>query len=164
VPTIAEYRALPREARLARLGRTVGELTAALSGPGIAALGERPAPGAWAPIEILCHLRDVEESFLERFQQILAMDEPRFPRTSPDRWAEERQYRRQDAVAALAAFARRRGESLALLQGLAPPQWERAGVQLDSRGRRTLDDFLAVMAWHDDNHLDQLRRALDGRS
>jgi hypothetical protein len=30
----------------------------------------------------------------------------------------------------------------------------------DSRGRRTLDDFLAVMAWHDDNHLAQLRRAL----
>jgi hypothetical protein len=91
------------------------------------------------------------------------MDEPRFPRTSPDRWAQERQYRRQDAAAALAAFERRRGESLALFRRLTPIEWERAGVQLGSRGRRTLDDFLAVMAWHDENHLDQLRRALAGR-
>jgi hypothetical protein len=164
VATIADYRALSREARLARLDRTVGELAAALAGRDAAGLGQRPAPGAWAPIEILCHLRDVEESFLDRFQQVLAMDEPRFPRTSPDRWAEERQYRRQDGAAALAAFERRRGESLALFRGLTPPEWDRAGVQLDSRGRRTLDDFLAVMAWHDDNHLDQLRRALDGQA
>jgi hypothetical protein len=163
VSTIPEYRALPRETRLVRLARTLEDLSAALSGRSVASVGRRPGPGAWAAIEILCHLRDVEESFMDRFQQILLMDEPRFPRTSPDRWAEERQYRRQDAAAALAAFERRRGESLALLARLTPLEWQRAGVQLDSRGRRTLDDFLAVMAWHDENHLDQLRRALDGR-
>jgi hypothetical protein len=27
----------------------------------------------------------------------------------------------------------------------------------------TVGDFVALMAWHDDNHLDQLRRALDGK-
>jgi len=36
-------------------------------------------------------------------------------------------------------------------------------VHLDSRGRRTIDQFLSIMAWHDDNHLEQLRRALAGR-
>jgi hypothetical protein len=25
-------------------------------------------------------------------------------------------------------------------------------------------DFVALMAWHDDNHLDQLKRALDGKA
>jgi hypothetical protein len=114
-------------------------------------------------VEVLCHLRDNEESFLDRFRQIVALDEPRFPRSNPDRWAEERQYLRHDAAAALAAFGRRRGETLEFLKALAPDAWQRAGVHLDSRGRRTLDEFLAVMAWHDDNHLDQLRRALDGR-
>jgi hypothetical protein len=34
---------------------------------------------------------------------------------------------------------------------------------VDSRGRRTVDDFLTVMAWHDENHLAQLARALTGR-
>jgi hypothetical protein len=28
----------------------------------------------------------------------------------------------------------------------------------------TLDFFLTLMAWHDDNHLDQLRRALAGKA
>ena len=30
----------------------------------------------------------------------------------------------------------------------------------DDARSRTIDEFLTVMAWHDDNHLDQLRRAL----
>jgi len=32
------------------------------------------------------------------------------------------------------------------------------------RGERriTIDEFVSVMAWHDDNHLDQLKRALEG--
>ena len=49
------------------------------------------------------------------------------------------------------------------LRPLAPEAWARAGLHGDSRGRRTIDEFLSVMAWHDDNHLDQLRRALLGR-
>jgi hypothetical protein len=27
----------------------------------------------------------------------------------------------------------------------------------------SLDDVVSLMAWHDDNHLDQLRRALQGK-
>jgi hypothetical protein len=46
----------------------------------------------------------------------------------PDRWAEERQYLRNDATEALAAFRRRREEVLSLLEGLSPDQWRRAGV------------------------------------
>jgi hypothetical protein len=92
------------------------------------------------------------------------MDEPRFPTTNPNRWAAERQYLRNDSAQALAAFTRGRAMTLAFLRDLSDEQWERAGVQMDSRGRRTLDDFLAVMAWHDPNHLDQLCRALEDRA
>jgi hypothetical protein len=28
----------------------------------------------------------------------------------------------------------------------------------------TVDYLLSVMAWHDDDHLDQLKRALEGRA
>jgi len=28
----------------------------------------------------------------------------------------------------------------------------------------TGDELLTLMAWHDDNHLDQLKRALEGRA
>jgi DinB superfamily len=126
-------------------------------------LVERPAPKSWAPNEVICHLRDNEEWFLERMRLIVAMDLPRFVATNPDRWADERQYLTNDAAVALAAFTRRRRETLHFLGALAPDAWARAGIHIDSRGRRTIDEFLSVMAWHDDNHLDQLRRALLGR-
>ncbi|HEU5321279.1 MAG TPA: DinB family protein [Methylomirabilota bacterium] len=161
--TLEAYAALGRAERLARLRGAPGALAAAVGSARAEALARRPAPGAWAAVEVLCHLRDLEESFLERLRLIALVHEPRFPTTSPDRWAEERQYLRHDAGEALAAFTRRRGETLAFLDGLAPAAWARAGFQLDSRGRRTVDDFVAVMAWHDDNHLAQLRRALAGR-
>jgi hypothetical protein len=71
---------------------------------------------------------------------------------------------RNDAGAAARAFAARRGQTLALFAGLAEEAWARAGWQMDSRGRRTIEDFLTVMAWHDENHLAQLARALEGRA
>ena len=81
----------------------------------------------------------------------------------PDRWAVERQYLKNDVTAALEAFRTRRQESLAFLATLAPEQWARAGTH-PARGRVTADDVVALMAWHDDNHLDQLTRALEGRA
>ena len=93
-----------------------------------------------------------------------AAPEPLFPRNDPNRWAVERQYLRNDAAQALAAFRRWRNESLELFSALPDDAWDRGGVHSDSRGRRTLDEFVTVMAWHDENHLDQLRRALEGRA
>ena len=160
---IAEWSQRSRAARLARLAGTPPELTGRLAAARAEVLVRRPAPAAWAPVEVVCHLRDLEESFHERLALILTSDDPCFPTTNPNRWAGERQYLRNDAHAAARAFARRRGETLELLRGVGPSDWLRAGRQLDSRGRRTVDDFLTLMAWHDENHLEQLTRALGGR-
>ena len=99
---------------------------------------------------------------MARFQIMMAMEEPKFPLGEPDRWAIERQYARNDAEEAVGAFRKRRVESLAFLRGLKPDQWERGGIHA-TRGRMTIKDFAGLMAWHDDNHLEQLKRALDGK-
>jgi hypothetical protein len=156
------YRRTPDE-RLARLAATPGQVAGALEGHGARALARRPAPRAWAPVEVVCHLRDTEAAFGERFATILAMDEPALPVVGPaDRWADERQYLRHDAATALAHFRRRRGESLETLVTLAPADWQRGGHH-PTRGRLSIDLLVALMAWHDDNHLEQLTRALEGR-
>jgi hypothetical protein len=33
-----------------------------------------------------------------------------------------------------------------------------------TRGRITIDAIGTMLTWHDDNHLDQLRRALEGKA
>jgi uncharacterized damage-inducible protein DinB len=163
MPTMEEVAKQPLEERLGRMRRTADDLAAAIKGKSDTDLSRRPDAKNWAAKEVLCHLRDTEELFMERFQTIMANEEPKLGGPQPDRWAEERQYLRNDAGEALTAFRKRRDDSLAFLKKLAPPDWQRAGVS-PTRGRITIDQFVSLMAWHDDNHLDQLKRALDGRA
>lgn len=166
MPTMEEVAQQPREQRLARLPRTADDLAQAIGGQSDAVLSRRPDAKNWAAKEVVCHLRDTEELFMGRFALVMSMDDPKFPPMNPDapdRWAEERQYLRNDATEALAAFRKRRGETLAFLGGLTADGWTRGGTH-PARGRMTVDDFVTLIAWHDDNHLDQLKRALAGRA
>jgi hypothetical protein len=179
VPEREEYLALPRAERLARLARTPDDVAQAIAGRDDAALSRR-APDGWSAKEVVCHLRDVEELVILRYHSMLVMDDPKlfsvggvpddaeawgiagdvpFP-LPPERWAEERQYQRNDAQLALQAFRRRRREVLALLGGLSEAQWRRGGIH-GQHGRWSVDEWAAASAGHDDNHLAQLTRALD---
>ncbi len=129
--TMADYAKQPREQRMQHLTHTGDELAAAIKGQSDAVLSRRPDAKNWAAKEVICHLRDTEEVFGGRLEQIA-----------------------NDAGGALAAFRRRRAETLETFGKLTPAQWEKG----------TLDGFLSVMAWHDDNHLDQLTRARQGRA
>jgi len=81
----------------------------------------------------------------------------------PDRWAEERQYLRNDTSVALGALRRRREETLVFLGRLTPEQWRRGSIHV-TLGRMTFADWVALIAAHDDKHLDQLKRAVRGLS
>lgn len=175
-------RAATIETLLGRLQETPRTPERAISGKTDAELSRRPDMHNWSAKEIVCHLRDVEELFQIRFHTVVALDEPRIlvlgasemdlapwriggsigHPLDPARWAEERQYLRNDAREALAAYRRRRAEVLTLLQSLSPAEWQGAGIHL-GRGRLTLSDWVASLVAHDDNHVDQLHRALEGR-
>jgi hypothetical protein len=179
MPTREEYLQQPINKRLERLEQTPDELADAINGQDDAALSRRPDAENWAANEIVCHLRDIEEQFILRFRSMLAMDEPKFltlgdmPNNpaewgieegdglpfDPARWAEERQYLRNDTNLALAAFRTRRAETLTFLRRLAPEQWERGSLHT-TLGRMTFSDWLALIAAHDDNHLNQLKQLI----
>jgi hypothetical protein len=164
MPTVEEYAKQPFEARLTRMALTPDELGAAIQDQSDAVLSRRPDPKNWAAKEVICHLRDTEEVFFMRFHAIVENDEVKmyFHPDAAERFAEDRQYSRSDGREALAAFRRKRDETLKFLGTLTPGQRQRAGIRGDRR--ITIDEFVSVMAWHDDNHLDQLKRALEGRS
>ena len=141
--------------------RTPSDVAAAIRDRSESVLTRRPAEGAWSATEIVCHLRDIEESYFERVLVILANEEPTLVVLDPNRWADERQYQRQDIVRAHAALGARRRETLGLLDALSPEQWERAGAH-PLRGRLSIRHIVHGWAKHDDSHLDQLMRALAG--
>jgi len=165
MPTLEEVSKQPLEQRLDRMSRTADDLAGAIRGRSEAALVQRPDSKNWAANEVICHLRDIEEVYFVRVHAMLSNDDPKIyaDPSAADRFAEDRQYLRNDATKALDAFRRRRAESLALLRTLTPAQRQR-GCLHPTRGRITIDAFVTMLAWHDDNHLDQLRRALDGKA
>ncbi len=148
-------------ARTDRLRRTVDDLVLAIAGHSEQTLARRPTETAWSATEILCHLRDIEEAYLERIQIILANAEPVLPVLDPERWVQERQYRRSDVTVALDAFRARRMGTLELLRGLTDEHLERGGHHA-LRGRMTIRRIIHGTARHDEEHLDQLGRALIG--
>jgi hypothetical protein len=162
MPTIEEYAKQTRGDRVKRLERTADELAAAIEGQSASTLAKRPDAKNWAGVEVLCHLRDAEESFGGRFQMFLVMDDVKLVAVDTDRLAVDRQYLRCDATESIEAFRARRAENLETFRTLTPDQWLRGGTH-PQRGRMTFDDFLTLMCLHDDNHLDQLKRALAGQ-
>ncbi len=151
---------VPVGERLARLERTPAELARAMRGQPVRVLARRPAPDAWSATEIVCHARDIEEHFAGWIHAILAMNEPVLIAPPPvPRWVEDRQYARQHPGAAWDAFGRRRDETLALIRSLSPAELARTGRH-PARGCVRVEDVVGFVAWQDDDHVEQLKRAV----
>lgn len=141
---------------LARFPVILDEL---LSGLDVDGWRTRPAPREWAPIEIVCHLRDEEvEDFGARLRVVLDGG-ARFASIDPERWVEERRYREADPGEASSAFRERRMASLALLASVRPDRLS-ASVDHPRLGQLSGADLLAAWVAHDRLHLAQLANTL----
>jgi len=114
--TRAEWAAQPLDKRLDHLRQTLDDVERLIKNRTDTELSHRPDPKNWAAKEVVCHLRDIEELAVLRYRMMLWTDEPKVPAAflpsdrqtwglledgatlvDPDRWAEERQYLRNDA-------------------------------------------------------------------
>ena len=119
----------------------------------------RPAPAEWAPVEIVCHLRDEEtEDFGARLQVVLAGGD-RFTPIDPERWAVERRYLEDAGPLALASFLERRARSLDALAAIEPARLTATVAHRRTGGLSGLD-ILAAWVEHDRLHLAQLAATL----
>jgi hypothetical protein len=118
----------------------------------------RPATDEWAPVEIVCHLRDEEvEDFGARVSVVLAGGTA-FSPIDPECWAVDRRYGEADPAGALAGFRRARRASLDRLCGASPAALARAVDH--AAGPLTGLDLLAAWVAHDRLHLAQLAATL----
>jgi hypothetical protein len=119
----------------------------------------RPRAEEWAPVEIVCHLRDEEtEDFGARLRVVLAGGSA-FAPIDPARWAEARRYRDAEGAAALADLRARRAGTLRWLATIAPERL-RGAVDHPGVGPLTGLDFLVAWVTHDRLHLAQLASTL----
>jgi hypothetical protein len=143
----------------ALIARFEGQLAAMLTKIGL--FGEeglrRPmANGSLAPLQVVCHLRDVDrEVNLPRLKTFLGVDDPFFSSIDTDNWIEERGYILEDPAAAIRGFVSARKEVTAALDELSAPQWRRR-ARHSLFGPITLTDWIAVLAEHDLRHVAQV--------
>ncbi|MBE3072104.1 MAG: DinB family protein [Acidobacteria bacterium] len=119
----------------------------------------RPAPGVWAPIEVLGHLADLELMFGARLRAMLTVDQPALQRVDGARLAARARYLDWRVPEALARFRRRRDDNLELLETCSAAELGRVGLH-PSRGPITVADMVAVMLAHDTDHTGQIRDRL----
>ena len=120
----------------------------------------RPAAGEWAPVEIVCHLRDVElEVNLPRLAAFSAAESPHLTALDTDPWADERDYLSQSGPEALSDFLEARVALLQKLEVLTENEWARPAVH-SLLGPTSLLELMGITTDHDLLHLAQMRASL----
>lgn len=147
------------ETIVAALGAFPDELGRAVDGYARDDLVRPGQDGGWGVVEVLAHLRDWEEIFLDRVHAIVEQDHPYLPAYDDELWPIERDYRSQDPHQALERFAELREELAGYLAGLPPDRWERVGNH-GMYGEITLLWLANHMHEHDQKHLAQVRDVL----
>jgi FMN phosphatase YigB (HAD superfamily) len=123
----------------------------------------RRSDAAWSPVEIMCHLRDVDlEVNRPRLERILAENEAFISAANPDQWAQERDYLAQSGPDAVQSFSRSRMDLIRILESLDQPQWSKPARHA-LLGPTDLVEIISVAADHDLLHLEQLRKNLAGQ-
>ena len=122
-------------------------------------LRKQPAPGEWSILEVICHLRDIEEVSLNRFRAIRDTDDAAVKGADANELARIGNYLADDPARALAAFTEKRLTHVAELKALTPEQWERTGRHATLGSLSILNNALHA-TWHDTNHLGQIARLL----
>ena len=144
---------------LARLNISTARLASLLEDAGLPWLFQ-PAPGEWSITQIICHLRDVEvEVHQARYEQVLNQNRPFISGVSADEWAAMRSYQKQDGPAALRALLKARAATVALLDQLAPADWERT-CQHAFLGITTFRELVFLALSHEETHDAQIAAVL----
>lgn len=144
---------------VAALAAMPGKLQRLLDGQSAEALVRPARDGGWGVVEILPHLRDWDEIFLQRVRAILIGDRPFLESYDDELWVIERDYRGQDTAATLDQFRQVREELVGLLQGLPAEAWHRT-AEHEVHGPITLLWLAGQIAGHDAEHREQIRDAL----
>jgi hypothetical protein len=130
-------------------------IRALLSGVTLEQARFKPNAETWSLLEVVCHLYDEErEDFREHLDFILHRQHEEWHGIDPEGWVTQRNYNQQDSAEMGGKFFAEREKSLAWLQGLEHPDWEKSYTT----PFRTISagEMFACWVAHDNLHIRQL--------
>ncbi len=112
-----------------------------------------PGPGgAFAPVEQVWHLADLErDGFGVRIRRLQTEDHPQLPDFDGAKIAQERAYRTLSLQEGLRAFRAARANNMAALETVSQDEWTRGGTQ-EGVGDVSLCDMPVFLLQHDAAH------------
>jgi len=119
----------------------------------------RDGTDGWTVTQVVCHLRDWDEIFLQRAERILHEDRPALVPRDHEQMAIDGRYNEQDVHEALAQLRASRQRLIAFFEALSEEQWEREGTHPEA-GPFSLTRAVMQIGHHDANHLEQITRIL----
>ncbi len=116
-----------------------------------------PAVGEWSANDVLAHIRCSADVWGGCIERILREERPAWRRVSPRSWKMLASYRAMGFEESFEAYRVQREALVAVLQGLAPGDWER--VALVNEGSRVREwsvrRYVEALAQHEGVHLGQ---------
>jgi hypothetical protein len=122
-------------------------------------LYERPSPDKWSVAELLAHFADAEIVNTWRYRQMIEHDGCPLPGYDQELWHKLGDYPSRRTEESLLLFRLLREANLRMFAQLTPAEWQRNGIHAE-RGPTTVRDLAVLIAGHDLNHLEQIRKIL----
>lgn len=152
----AAYTPDDRAAMIARLAAHPAALAAAVSGLVDAGWEQPYRPGGWTIRQLVHHVADSHMNMFIRVKLALAEDEPTIKPYDQDAWVLQPDVAAVSPMVSVALLAAVHERLVALLNALTPAQFIRALMHPEN-GRMTIEQVLALYAWHGDHHIAHIR-------
>jgi hypothetical protein len=146
------YSAGERAAFIARLAAQPAALAASISGLPDAAWAMPYRPGGWTVQQVVHHVADSHVNMFIRVKFALSEDEPTVKPYDQDAWVQHADVLALSPLVSVALLAALHDRLVALFRALTPGQFTR-GLLHPENGRMTIEQVLALYAWHGDHHI-----------
>ena len=137
---------------IAAIADTPERLAAAVMGLNAEQLDTPYRPGGWTVRELIHHIPDSHMNAYVRFKLALTEDEPTIKPYDEALWAKLADSERTPTEISLALVENLHNRWVVLLRSLAPADWARK-FRHPEIGTMTLDELLALYAWHGRHHV-----------
>jgi uncharacterized damage-inducible protein DinB len=137
---------------IAQIADAPTRLAAAVAGLNSEQLDTPYRPGGWTVRQLIHHIPDSHMNAFIRFKLALTEDEPTIKPYDEALWAKLGDVKDTPTQVSLALLDNLHKRWVPLLQSLAPSDWSRK-FRHPEIGTMTLDDLLALYAWHGRHHV-----------